>query len=135
MRDLRNPWNVENVGGDNRLKPNALRKLANGSLRILPFEEIDNRVRSGAYQFHDFGTCWVWTEITEYQTETVLQVLLLVGDGFEERKAEVVAGLEKFGAAHGCAAIEALCRLGLERSLKPQGFKRKKVLLRKDING
>src|SRR5262245_8879931 len=115
------------------MRANALRKLGNGSLRILPFDEIDNRVRSGAYQLHDFGTFWTWTQVTDYGNERVLDVVLLLGDGFNERKNGAVARLTDFGREHGCVAIEAISRMGLEPALKPTGFRRKRVLLRKDI--
>jgi hypothetical protein len=115
------------------LKASAVRKFRNGSLRTLPFAEIDKKVREGLYQFHEFGTCFVITQIMEYDNETVLEVVLLYGEGFPERKAEVVEGLKKFGKEQECRAIEALSRLGLEPTLKPLGFRRKKILLRKEI--
>jgi hypothetical protein len=62
-----------------------------------------------------------------------LDVVLLIGEGFPEKKTEVVEHLADFARTHGCKAIEALSRRGLEPTLKPLGFKNKKVLLRKDI--
>ena len=115
------------------MKRSAVRKVESGSLRILPFEEIDRKVRSGSYQFHPFGPCFVITQITDYGTEKVLEVVLLLGDQFLERKEAVVEHLVKFGRTNGCKAVEALSRLGLEPTLKPLGWKRKKVLLRKEI--
>lgn len=115
------------------IRPSALRKLRNGYLRILPFEEIDRKVMVGEYQFHDFKTCWVWTQITDYGHESVLDVVLLLGDDFISKKEEVVNHLVKFGKEHGCKAVEALSRLGLEPTLKPLGWKRKKILLRREI--
>jgi Ni,Fe-hydrogenase maturation factor len=115
------------------LRPSAVRKLRNGSLRILPFEEIDRKIRSGLYQLHAFGTCFVITQIMEYDTEAVLEVVLLYGEGFLDKREEIVEGLKKFGREHGCKAIEALSRRGLGVALKPLGFKTKKILLRTDI--
>lgn len=115
------------------MRPSAQRKLDNGSLRILPFAEIDRKVRSGEYQFHDFRTCWVWTQVTDYGDEKVLDVVLLLGDGFLEQKEAVVAHLVRYGKECGCSAVEALSRRGLEPALKPLGWKKKKIQLRKDI--
>lgn len=115
------------------MTPSAQRKLANGSLRILPFAEIDRKVMSGEYQFHNFRTCWVWTQITDYGHEKVLEVVLLLGDGFLEQKDEVVAHLVRYGKERGCSAVEALARRGLEPTLKPLGWKKTKALLRKEI--
>jgi hypothetical protein len=115
------------------VKPSARRKLENGSLRILPMKEIDRKVMAGEYQFHNFGTCFVWTQVMVYDTEKVLEVVLLLGDGFLEKKEEVVEHLERFGKEHGCKAIEALSRKGLMPTLKPLGWKPKKILLRRDI--
>lgn len=124
---------MEDMGGDLCLRPSAQRKLYSGALRILPFEEIDAKVQRGEYQFHDFGTCWVWTQITDYGNERVLDVVLLLGDGFVEIKDVVVSHLVRFGKEHGCRAVEALARIGLEPTLKPLGWKKKKVQLRKEI--
>jgi hypothetical protein len=117
------------------LKASAVRKFRNGSLRTLPFAEIDKKVREGLYQFHEFGTCFVITQIMEYDSETVLEVVLLYGEGFPERKESVVEGLKKFGKEQGCKAIEALSRRGLGPALKPLGFRTTRVLLRTEIGG
>jgi hypothetical protein len=69
-----------------------------------------------------------------YENEKVLEVVLLLGDGFLEKKKEVVEHLEKFGKEHGCKAVEALSRKGLAPTLKPLGWKTKKILLRKEIS-
>lgn len=115
------------------MRPSAYRKMVNGSLRILPFAEIDAKVMSGEYQFHDFSTFWVWTQISDCGREKVLEVVLLLGDGFVERKEEVVEHLVRFGKEHGCAAVEALARRGLEPTLRPLGWRKTKALLRKEI--
>jgi len=115
------------------VKPSALTQLASGKLGVRPVEEIDKEVRSGEYQYHNFGTCHVFTRIANYDYEKVLEVVLLLGDGFLEIKEEVVAHLVSFGKKHGCKAVEAWSRLGLEPTLRPLGWKKKKVLLRKEI--
>lgn len=115
------------------MRPSASRKVKNGSLRILPFEEIDRKVRSGDYQIHPFGSFFVITQIMVYDNETVLEVVLLLGDDFLSKKEEVVSHLVRFGKEHGCRAVEAISRLGLEKTLKPLGWKRKRILLRKEI--
>jgi hypothetical protein len=115
------------------VRRNALRKLGNGSLRILPFEEIDRKVKCGEYQFHQFGPSFVITQISDYSNERLLEVVLLFGDGFLERREEVTKHLVEFGRKHGCKAIEALSRLGLEPAMKPFGWRKKQVVLRKEI--
>ena len=69
----------------------------------------------------------------DYGHEKVLEVVLLVGDDFLGKKEEVVDHLVEFGRKHGCKAVEALSRIGLEPTLRPLGWHKKKVLLRKDI--
>lgn len=91
------------------------------------------KVEKGEYQLHRFDGFGVYTQVTDYDNERVLEVVLLIGEGFPEKKKEVVDHLVEFGRKHGCKAVEALSRLGLEPTLKPLGFKRKKVLLRRDI--
>ena len=91
------------------------------------------KVEKGEYQYHPFGSCEVYTQIMDYGHEKVLEVVLLFGDDFLGKREEVVSHLEKFGKQHGCKAVEALSRLGLEPTLRPLGWKKKKVLLRKDI--
>ena len=115
------------------MKPSAGRKLVSGKLRILPIDEFTAKLQRGEYQEHLFEGFAVYTQITDYSTEKVLDVVLLIGEGFPEKKAEVLERLEDFARLHGCKAIEALSRRGLEPTLKPLGFKNKKVLLRKDI--
>ena len=90
-------------------------------------------MKAGEYQYHPFGSCFVITQITDYGTEKVLEVVLLLGDQFLERKEAVVEHLVQFGKQNGCKAVEALSRLGLQPTLKTLGFKRHKILLRREI--
>lgn len=116
------------------MKPSAFRKLVSGKLRILPLDEFTEKLRLGLYQEHKFGEdLAVYTQVTVYDTEKVLDVVLLIGEGFPERKAEVVEHLADFARTHGCNAIEAISRRGLEPTLKPLGFRKSRVLLRKDL--
>jgi hypothetical protein len=62
-----------------------------------------------------------------------LDVVLLVGEGFPEKKSEVLEHLADFARTHGCKAIEAISRKGLGPTLKPLGFKTARLLLRKEL--
>ena len=114
------------------IAPSALRKLAQGP----SLEELDKKIQAGEYQYHNFGSCFVITHIAENKHERVLEVVVLFGSGFLEKREEVTKTLEDFGKEHGCKAVEApKARLGLESAMKPFGWKRKKVILRKEIHG
>ena len=115
------------------MSPSAYRKLVSGKLRILPIDEFTEKLRKGEYQEHLFGGFAVYTQITDYGYEKVLDVVLLVGAGFPERKGEVVERLSDFARTHGCKAIEALSRKGLGPTLKDVGFRTTKLLLRREI--
>ena len=71
-----------------------------------------------------------FTEIRKYGAESVLIAHLLIGEGFEGWKSECVDSLKAFGRENGCRKLEAFCRPGLARQLKPLGFKRKRVEVR-----
>jgi hypothetical protein len=115
------------------IAPSAERKLYNGTLRILPFEEIESKIRDGDYQSHSFPRGFMITQISDYDNERVLDVVFLLGERFDDWKHEALERLIEFGRSHGCNAVEAISRLGLEPALKPLGFRRKRVLLRKEI--
>jgi hypothetical protein len=115
------------------LKPSASRKLTSGKLRILPIDEFTVKLQKGEYQEHLFDGFAVYTQITDYGYEKVVDVVLLVGEGFPEKKEEVCERLADFARTHGCVAIEALSRKGLGPTLKDVGFRTTKVLLRKDL--
>lgn len=116
------------------MRPSAYRKLVSGKLRILPLDEFTEKLRVGMYQEHKFGEdLAVYTQISDYDYEKVLDVVLLIGEGFPEKKEEVVEYLADFARTHGCKAIEAISRKGLEPLLKPLGWKRTRILLRKEI--
>lgn len=109
------------------------RKIASGRLRVPELPEVEAKLRSGDYQCLSFPLGFVITEIKEYDFGRILRVHLLGGERFDEWKAELVGELVKFARGHGCSAIEATCRLGLEESLKPLGFRRSRVVLRREV--
>src|SRR5678816_4250124 len=115
------------------MRPSAFRKWASGRLRILPVAGFAEKLESGAYQEHRFEGFAVYTQITDYEYEKVLDVVLLIGEGFPQQKEAVCEHLVNFGRKHGCKSVEALARRGLEPMLFPLGFKSKKVQLRKEI--
>jgi hypothetical protein len=116
------------VGGDARI---------NGVLRPknridLSFEEITGYLNRGLMQIHKFPLGFVITEIKQLQNERIVHVVWLGGERFSEWQATVVAHLKKFGKEHGCVAIEAHCRPGLAKLLKPT-FRTIKTTVRADI--
>jgi hypothetical protein len=96
-------------------------------------EELTARIKCGEMQLHKFPLGFVVTEIKQFPEERVLIVQLLGGRDFALWAEEVVSHLRAFAKAHGCVAVEALSRLGLEKHLKPLGYKRKRVLLRDEL--
>lgn len=112
----------------------AHRKLTNGSLRLPAFAEIDAKIRSGEWQFHQFPNGFIVSEIRKYSdSDVVLLVHLIFGERLQAWKDEANTFLTIFARQHGCTSMEALCRRGMEAVLKPSGWKRTRVLLRKDI--
>ena len=104
-----------------------------GRIRSVSFEEAERKISLGEWQAHKFNLGVVITEIKQYETERILTVQLLGGEKFDEWKAEANEHLKKFGKLHGCVAIEALCRLGLEKKLAPIGWKRRRVQMRIEL--
>jgi hypothetical protein len=96
-------------------------------------EGFAEKLASGAYQEHRFEGFAVYTQVTDYDYERVLDVVLLIGEGFPQQKEAVVEHLVSFGKKHGCKAVEALSRKGLGPALQQLGFKTKRIQLRKDI--
>lgn len=115
------------------MRPSALRKLASGHLRILPFDEIDRKVRAGEYQYHHFDSCFVITQVSDYRAERLLEVILLFGDGFLDKRQEIDERLVAFAKEQGCKAIESLSRRGLAPAMKSYGWRTKRVLLRREV--
>lgn len=90
-------------------------------------------MESGEWSALTFPLGFVFVEVMQYQEEKVLLVHFLGGKKFDQWKSELVERLVQFGKANGCAAIEAGCRVGLEKKLKPLGFERWHVLIRKEL--
>ena len=105
----------------------------NRSVRFPSQEEVDQKLRSGEWQIHKFPKGIILTEIKQYPNERVLLVHVLAGQEYDSWSSESVEYLKQFGRQYGCSAIEALCRLGLTKKLKPLGFKQTRAELRAAI--
>lgn len=96
-------------------------------------EWYQQQIEAGNFQIHQFPLGFVITEIIQYDEERVCVVRLMGGEKFDQWKAELVSRLEIFAKAQGCNVLEAACRLGLEKKLKPLGWRRWHVVLRKEL--
>jgi len=105
----------------------------NRSVRFPSQEEVEQKLRSGEWQIHKFDRGFILTEIKQYPDERVLLVHVLAGDGFDEWINEAWERLKSFGREHSCTSVEAFCRLGLTKKLKPLGFKVTRAELRAAI--
>jgi len=76
---------------------------------------------------------FVITEIKQLPEERVLHVVWLGGKDFKEWVDQANTDLHALALKHGCAAIEAHCRLGLARLLRPKGYKAQKITIRAEI--
>lgn len=97
------------------------------------WDEIKEKVDRGEWQFHGYPLGFVFTEIKQYPTEKVCLVHFLSGEQFDSWKSQLVDDLAKFGKENGCQALQAGVRLGLEKKLKPLGWKRWHVVIRKEL--
>ena len=91
------------------------------------------RIKRGEVQAHQFPQGFALTEIRQFSTERVCFVTWLYGKNFDEWKAPLVESNVTLAKSQGCAAIEAACRFGLERSLRDLGFRRSQIIIRKEI--
>lgn len=100
------------------------------------FDDYRKKVLMGLAQVHNFDKGCAVTEVVSYTNpeERILNVLLLGGEQFEEWKAEADRVLVSFARVNGCNAIEFACRLGLERKVTELGYRKFRVLMRKDID-
>jgi len=105
----------------------------NRTVRFPSQDEIDQKLRNGEWQIHKFHRGIILTEIKQYPKERILLVHVLAGGGFDDWINEAWERLKSFGREHGCTAIEAMCRLGLTKKLKPLGFKQTRAELRAAI--
>ena len=94
-------------------------------------------VEEGKAQLFAFGDGFAITEVKEYTypSERVLNVLMLGGRRFDSWKEEADRKLSDFARVNGCNAIEFACRLGLEKKVADLGYRRKRVYMRKNIDG
>lgn len=99
-------------------------------LRLPSLQEVEDKVRSGDWQMHNFPLGVAISEIRKYGDEQVLTVHLLAGERFNEWKEGCVQRLQEFAKEHDCGAIEALCRPGLAAILKDMGWKTRMVEVR-----
>lgn len=72
------------------------------------------------------------TEIVAYPRITVCKLLACTGEGAEQW-VDLLADIEAWAKAQGCAAIEPICRPGWERRLKPKGYRKTHVVLEKSL--
>ncbi len=96
-------------------------------------EEIKEKVEKGEFQLHEYPLGFVLTEIRVFPEEKICFVHFLGGSDFDSWKSKLVDDLVKFAKAHGCASLEASCRLGLGRKLERMGWKRWHVVMKKDL--
>lgn len=70
------------------------------------------------------------TEIVQYPRISVCKLLACTG---EQAKGwvDLVAEIEAWAKEHGCSVLEAICRPGWERHLKPMGYRKTHVVLEK----
>lgn len=111
---------------------------ADGQLRRkyrlgLTWPEYQSRIESGTYQFHAFGKGFAITEILDFVEERVCIVHLVGGEDVKEWQTEAERKLIEFAKKHHCAAIEALCRPGMQRLVKRMGWKETRVEMRREI--
>jgi hypothetical protein len=98
-------------------------------------EEYRRMVEAGLAQVHLCEGGFAITEIREYNhpQERVLVVLLLGGKKFDEWKVSAHEKLKSFARVNGCSAIEFACRLGLEVKVAELGYRRRRVLMRYEM--
>lgn len=96
-------------------------------------EQYKKKIDSGEWQLFGFDKGFLVTRVVKYEEEKVVEVLLAGGEQFDAWKSEANERLKQFGIEQGCKALEAVCRLGLEKKLKPLGWRRHRVVMRTDL--
>lgn len=100
----------------------------------LTWPEYQKKIAAGEYQFHAFGSDgFAITEVIDFAEERVCIVHLVGGENSKAWKDSADQKLVEFAKRHNCKAIEAQCRFGVERVMKPMGWRRTRVVIRKDI--
>lgn len=97
------------------------------------WDEIKEKLEKGELQIHQYPLGFVITEIKQFPEEKVCAVQFLGGKDFDSWKAQADQDLEKFARANGCVALEAGCRLGVWKKLKPLNWKLWHVWIRKEL--
>lgn len=72
------------------------------------------------------------TEICAYPRLAVCKLLACTGDD-APHWIELLAEIEAWAKAQGCAVMEPICRPGWERHLKPKGYRKTHVVLEKTL--
>lgn len=99
----------------------------------MTFDEINECLKSGEMQLHQFPQGFIVTEIKQLAEERVLNVVWLSGRNFPEWMDGAQKMIKNFARAHKCVAIEAACRPGLAASLKQLGYRTIKRLVRAEV--
>jgi hypothetical protein len=95
-------------------------------------EDVIAGLQSGYFQLFEEDQGIVVTKFSGFRDKRLL-VFLLVGENFDEWKERIVARLKRFAKENGCSCIEAYCRPGLQKVLKPLGWELEQVVLRTRI--
>lgn len=72
------------------------------------------------------------SEIVVYPRVRVCKLLACTGEK-ARRWLDLLAQIEAWARAQGCAVIEPVCRPGWERHLKPMGYRKTHVVLEKTL--
>lgn len=99
----------------------------------ITFEEMTSKLERGEMQMHKFPLGFIVTQIVEIHRERILHVVLLSGEKLARWKDEALSCLKDFGRQYQCSAIEAHCRPGLAKMLKPLGFRTIKKIMRTEL--
>lgn len=93
---------------------------------------IEGTVQLWAGGASDKVELMVATEIQARPLGDVLTILYMAGERLK-RWVGFLPILEDFAREHGCVALDAWCRSGLEDPLKGHGWRRRAVLMTKDL--
>lgn len=73
------------------------------------------------------------TQVGVYPAGNILQGIMIFGRDLEGCAPISIAVMERFARQMGCASMELTGRVGWEKVLAPYGFKKRAVLLTRDI--
>jgi hypothetical protein len=106
-----------------------LEKGLRGDPRYTPKGVIEMLNRGDA-QLWVYPTGLMITKIIVYENCKRLIVFLIAGEDMASCKAQAHNDLVNFGRKHGCDAIEAHARPGLEKAMKELGWIKEQVIIR-----